>query len=152
MSTTSVDATQNITPNASEYKASTPTKGLSKTLGQEEFFKILAAQLSSQDPLNPQKDTEFIAQMAQFNTLEQTKAMQADIAGLRAEQQLAQASGLLGKTVQVINTDHTAVWGAVTAVQMKEGTPKVEVNGKLYDANQVVSIVNQNTTRQLLNN
>jgi flagellar hook assembly protein FlgD len=55
-----------------------------RTLGQDDFFKLIAAQFSYQDPLNPQKDTDFIAQMAQFNTLDQTRLMQSDIAGLRA--------------------------------------------------------------------
>src|SRR5688500_11321181 len=65
-----------------------------QTLGQEEFIKILVAQLTSQDPLNPQKDTEFIGQMAQFSALESTKSMQSEIQTLRA-------NSLLGHTVEV---------------------------------------------------
>ena len=44
-------------------------------LGKDEFMKILITQLTHQDPTEPMKDTEFIAQMAQFSTLEQITNM-----------------------------------------------------------------------------
>ena len=45
--------------------------GAEKTLGQEDFLTILITQLSNQDPTQPMKDTEFIAQMAQFSSVQQ---------------------------------------------------------------------------------
>ena len=50
-----------------------------QTLGQNDFLKLLVTQMTSQDPLNPQKDTDFIAQMAQFSSLEQSKTMASDV-------------------------------------------------------------------------
>jgi flagellar basal-body rod modification protein FlgD len=72
-----------------------------QTLGQEDFLNLLVAQMSQQDPMNPQKDNEFIAQMAQFSALEQSKTMQQDMAALRA-------STLLVSTVTV--TDEETGW------------------------------------------
>lgn len=47
----------------------------SKSLGKDEFLKILMTQLQNQDPMNPMEDKEFIAQMAQFTSLEQMTNM-----------------------------------------------------------------------------
>ena len=104
-----------------------------RTLGQQDFLKLLVAQMTSQDPLNPQSDTEFIAQMAQFSSLEQSKAMQIDMSKL-------QASNMLGKNVELQGDDEVITQGAVTAVQIEAGTPMLVVNGQLYDLSQVLTI------------
>jgi len=111
-----------------------------QTLGQADFLKLLVAQLTSQDPLNPQKDTEFIAQMAQFSALEQAKSMQADIAGLRLDQEFLQANSLLGRVVELQTGQDTPISGTVSAVQVEAGTPKLVVNGQVYELSQVLSI------------
>ena len=56
-----------------------------KTLGQDDFLKLLAKQFQTQDPMKPMEDTAFIAQMAQFSSLEQSKTMATDMAALRSE-------------------------------------------------------------------
>ena len=55
-------------------------KAPSNNLGKDEFLKILMVQLQNQDPLNPMEDKEFIAQMAQFSTLEQITNMSSNFA------------------------------------------------------------------------
>ena len=67
----------------------------SKVLTQNDFLKLLVAQMTQQDPLNPKTDLEMIPQMVSFSELEQSKSMQNDIALLRTEQQLLQANSLL---------------------------------------------------------
>jgi flagellar basal-body rod modification protein FlgD len=110
-----------------------------KTLSQDDFLKLLVAQMTSQDPLNPKSDIDMIPQMVSFNELEQSKSMQTDIQNLRAEQQVLQANSLLGRTVDVQDADQK-VTGQVTAVQMEEGTPKLLVNGHPYDLSSLLSI------------
>ncbi|MCC7034578.1 MAG: hypothetical protein IT179_17290 [Acidobacteria bacterium] len=48
-------------------------------LGQDAFMKLLLTQLQHQDPTQPQADGEFLAQLAQFSTLEQLQAMNAKL-------------------------------------------------------------------------
>ncbi len=72
-------------------------------LGKDAFLKILMAQLQNQDPTNPMKDTEFIAQMAQFSSLEQmanlTKAFE-NFAQVQEQSQMIEYSNFVGKEVK----------------------------------------------------
>ena len=112
----------------------------SKVLTQNDFLKLLVAQMTQQDPLNPKTDLEMIPQMVSFSELEQSKSMQNDIALLRTEQQLLQANSLLGRTVELQDESRAGVTGQVTAVQMEEGMPKLVVNGRYYDLSSLLSI------------
>ena len=69
------------------------TRGSSE-LGKEEFLKLLVCQMQNQDPLNPQSDQEFIAQLAQFSSLEQ-------MTNLNSTMSNTSAYGLVGKEVIV---------------------------------------------------
>jgi flagellar basal-body rod modification protein FlgD len=111
-----------------------------KQLGQNDFLRLLLTKLTSQDPLNPEKDSDFIAQMAQFSSLEQSKAMQKDMSALRLEQQLMQASSLIGQTVQLQVDDQTATSGVVSSVRIEEGSPRLVVNGSPFTLSQVLTI------------
>ncbi|MFB4162670.1 flagellar hook assembly protein FlgD [Alteribacillus sp. JSM 102045] len=74
----------------------------SNILGKDDFLKILMAQLQNQDPLNPMEDKEFVAQMAQFSSLEQMTNMTSAIDKfVKAHESgsLVQHSELIGKNV-----------------------------------------------------
>lgn len=101
-------------------------------LGQEEFIKILVTQMRSQDPLNPQKDTEFIGQMAQFSGLESTKAMQAEIQSLRA-------NSLIGHTVEIDDGEGNVV-GEVSSIDKIQGELKIIVGGVPYSMSDVIRV------------
>ncbi|HEY0456682.1 MAG TPA: flagellar hook capping FlgD N-terminal domain-containing protein [Verrucomicrobiae bacterium] len=111
-----------------------------QTLNQDDFLKLVVAQMTSQDPLNPQKDTEFIAQMAQFTSLEQTKTMSSNLAQMRSQQEFLQASATLGRNVTLQDRNGNVTTGVVTAIDVNAGTPQIVVNGQPHDMTDVVSI------------
>ena len=107
-------------------------------LGKDEFLKILITQLTNQDPTEPMKDREFIAQMAQFSTLEQMTNLSTEFERLGALLQGGQAVSVLGKTVDVALGNGT-VTGTVEEVTGGE-YPQVLVNGQYYDYGNVQRI------------
>ncbi len=113
----------------------------SSTLSQADFLKLLVAQMSSQDPMNPESNTDFAAQMAQFSALQTSQSTQTDIANLYANQQLQQANELIGRVVTLQNADgKTTTSGTVSSVQVNSGTPQLIINGASYDLSQVLAI------------
>lgn len=95
-------------------------------ISQEDFLKILLTQLNYQDPLKPLDNQEFLAQMAQFSSLEQTRQLNDRIDTLLSIQSSSQSIGLLGKTVD-ITTEAGAVTGEVTTLTFKDGQPMMTV-------------------------
>jgi flagellar basal-body rod modification protein FlgD len=111
-----------------------------QTLNQQDFLNLLVAQLSSQDPLNPISNTDFVAQMAQFSNLQTSQGIEAGVSNLTAQQQFLQANSLLGENVALQTSSGTAAQGVVTSVQMQAGTPQIVVNGQTYGLSQVVAV------------
>jgi len=109
-----------------------------QNLGKDDFLKLLITQLSYQDPTAPMQDKEFIAQMAQFSSLEQMTNMAGDFAKLTAMLSGSEASQSLGKNVEVLEGDNV-VQGTVKAVTRGE-MPMVLVNGSYYNWNQVKKV------------
>jgi flagellar basal-body rod modification protein FlgD len=103
----------------------------SNELGKDDFLKILIAQLTNQDPTEPMEDREFIAQMAQFSTLEQMTNLSAQFERLGGLLQSGQAVSLLGKIVDIFVGD-SIVTGEVDEVTGGE-FPQVLVNNVYYD-------------------
>lgn len=89
------------------------------TLGKDDFMKLLIAQLQNQDPTNPMKDNEFIAQMAQFSALEQTmnltKAFEK-FAESQNQSQLIQYNSFVGKEIK---------WHKVAEEPDEDGKPVI---------------------------
>ena len=105
------------------YGADTASKN--DVLGKDAFLKLLVTQLQNQDPLNPLDDKEFIAQLAQINTvtgiqqLNQTmQSMSSQFTGM----QMLQGTSMIGRTVLTEgNTLGTAADGTHTAAFDLEG-------------------------------
>jgi flagellar basal-body rod modification protein FlgD len=108
------------------------------SLGKDDFLKILITQLTHQDPTQPLEDKEFVAQMAQFSTLEQIMSVGEEISKVTGLINRSQALALLGRTVKIVE-DGGTVTGAVTEVTGGD-SPRILVNGNYYDLTHVETV------------
>jgi flagellar basal-body rod modification protein FlgD len=124
----SVSATSNVA-------ATDQSPNPSQTLGQAQFLQLLVTQMTQQDPLNPQSDTAFAAQLAQFSALQESTSMAGNMANL-------QANGLLGQTVTVASATNTSqrTTGVVSGIDISSGTPEIVINNQPFNLSQIVSV------------
>lgn len=106
---TDITATGTSQAALEQYSTDNQETEKSNELGKNEFMKLLVAQMNNQNPLEPQDNTEFIAQLAQFSTVEGIENMNSSMddmsAGLKSSQAL-QASSLVGQQVVVPGHDY----------------------------------------------
>jgi flagellar basal-body rod modification protein FlgD len=125
--------------------AGTQTSGVSQAaLGQDDFIKILLTQLTYQDPMKPLDNQEFIAQMAQFSALEQSRQLNEKIDALLNAQAASQSFGLLGKTVayagNVGGGGISPDW-KVTQVSFRDGQPLLTLTHNINTKNIVTDVL-----------
>ncbi len=95
-------------------------------VSQDEFLRILLTQLTLQDPLKPLDNQEFLAQLAQFTSLEQQRQTTQQLETSVAIAASNQAVSLVGRTVDVAAADGPTS-GQVTAVLFQNGQPALTV-------------------------
>ncbi|MDR9753426.1 flagellar hook assembly protein FlgD [Pseudomonas sp. SZMC_28357] len=128
--------------------SATSTATGSQTLGKDSFLKLLVTQLNNQNPLDPQDNGEFVAQLAQFSSLEGITTLNDSVKNISdafGSSQALQASSLVGRSV-IIKTDKTVVDTSKTmdgtVVVPESGDPlTVTINVKDADGKAVRSIV-----------
>lgn len=121
-----------------ETYRSLSTREEKSMLGQDDFLKILIAQLRHQDPLQPMQDREFIAQMTAFSTLEQILKLNQSFGEVRAML-------MIGKTVFYTKLDQDGRlaegYGIVQAVAYKNGKTNLLLdNGETIDVSSVTRV------------
>lgn len=117
--------------NAIQFTETTAAaKTRTQDLGRDQFLLLLTTQLKHQDPLEPMKDREFVAQLAQFNALEQMILLNRSFESFLTGNQIAQAGSLIGRTVTGVSVEGETVSGEVEKVAAEEKNVYLIVDGQ----------------------
>ena len=134
ISTTSQQTLDSLLKKLGATPAATTSTTPHKTqLDQSDFLKLMTAQLSNQDPFQPQSNDQMIAQMAQFSTVSGITQLNSTLSSIStqiSENRIATAANFIGKTVLVpgniaMPDDTGAISGAIdlpsdaTSVQLQ---------------------------------
>jgi len=70
------------------------------SLGYDNFLKLLLTQMKNQDPTEPMKSTDYMAQLAQFSQVEQSVQTNSKLDSLLSSYSLSQADSVIGRTIE----------------------------------------------------
>ena len=135
-----------VTYNSEAYAATQTTKATNQDLGKDAFLQLLVTQLRYQDPLEPQDNSQFIAQLAQFSALEQMTNVSSGVEDLSkvvgnidTSVLVGQLSSMIGRKIDWVEEINSAdadgnpvttpkqMTGTVDGVTIAEGVPRVVV-------------------------
>jgi len=129
--------------NPTSSATATATAGLNLN----DLLRVLLTELTNQDPLKPVDNTAFMAQIAQFASLDSTQQMSSNIQQLVGLQAITQTVGLIGRTVSAFTDSGSAISGQVTALALSNGVPLLTITGSDGVANTNISLGNVQTVR-----
>ncbi len=115
-------ATPASTPGATTPGAAASTEYPNGILNQNDFLKLMIAQLQAQNPLEPGNSNEYVNELAQFTQVEQTT-------NLASASELSGAVQLIGRSVSYDNASGEAATGTVQSVQSSSAGTTVTVEG-----------------------
>jgi flagellar basal-body rod modification protein FlgD len=110
-------------------------------LKPEDFIKMMITQLQNQDPMEPAKNQEILAQMSQIGQLQSATTLQSSFQSIAMQSQIGSAAGLIGKSVEGLDTNNDPVDGVVSSVKVEKDGVSLELdNGKTLSLDHVTSI------------
>jgi len=114
------------------------TEAFNAALGQQQFLELFVTQLQYQDPLEPVEQQDFLAQLAQFSTVEGLENLNTKFDDLLQLELVASGTEVLG---QEITTDDNLT-GIAQAIRQEDGQVLVDVDGTLVPLSGIVTVRN----------
>lgn len=128
-------------------------KKISNKMSQkDEFLRILVTQLKNQNPLEPIKDKEFIAQMAQLSSVEKLEQLNSNMTKIGDATNNTSLFNLIGKKVSFINNRGQEDTGIVDGINLKKGKGFISVNGKEMNLENITKIQQLDKSNKITNN
>lgn len=94
----------------------------------EQFVKILVTELTNQDPFKPNDSAQVLEQLSSLRSIESDMNLQDQLTNLVTQNQIAQASGLIGRQVQGLDAANNRIAGTVTSVRVSDGVAILELD------------------------
>ncbi|MGH7959520.1 MAG: flagellar hook capping FlgD N-terminal domain-containing protein [Opitutaceae bacterium] len=110
------------------------------SLDANDFMKLLSVQMQNQDPMKPMDNNEHMAQVAQMGSMQSIAQMTLSVAQMNAGQTLVLANSYLGQQVSLTDRGGNVITGQVTAVDGREATPQIMVDGTFYPLSAVTRV------------
>ncbi|QWZ08493.1 hypothetical protein KRR39_01055 [Nocardioides panacis] len=131
----SVSSTEGVGTSYFGTPATTQTSGTGSTgtsttdVNKDMFLKLMVAQLKNQDPMNPTDSSQFLAQTAQFTSLEKLDSVAQQTGQALTAQMAFGASSLVGRSVTYSDADGVETAGKVDSVRFTATGPVLGVGG-----------------------
>jgi flagellar basal-body rod modification protein FlgD len=109
-------------------RAPAQIKSASKDLKSQDFINMMIAQLQNQDPLEPAKNQDILAQMSQIGQLQSNTQLQDTLKGLAIQSQLGSAGGMIGKMVEGLDNNKNKITGLVNSVRVESDKVFLELD------------------------
>ncbi|NPV92047.1 MAG: hypothetical protein HPY50_14870 [Firmicutes bacterium] len=139
--------TTSVAPTTNQNQSSdTSSRIVAKSLGKDDFLKLMIEQMKAQNPLEPMSDTDSIAQLANFSSLEQMQNMNNNLQTLIAtftmnmqDSSVGYAVSLIGKEVGFYDGT-TTQWGKVDSIKIMDGNPMLVVGDWLLGLDRIFEV------------
>ena len=109
-------------------------------LGKDAFMKMLLVQIRNQNPLDPMGNTEFIAQLAQFSSLEAMQNLQKTMTEQAAVSNLSAGAALIGREIKIYGPDGDDLFGTVDGIEQIDGKVFLRVGETLVKMSEVLEV------------
>jgi len=129
-------------------KSSETSEGVDQELDRDAFLQLLVMEMQYQDPLNPVDNTDMIAQLAQFSSLEQMESLNdsfTELSGNVDQLNYISAAVLLGREIIGIDTNGETVEGVVQGIHMDGSIVYLAVDDHLVSMAGVIGILEEST-------
>lgn len=111
------------------------------SLDRDAFLKLLITEMRNQDPMKPMEDKDFIAQLAQFSSLEQMQKMNTGFDLFAKSSSANQSFAMIGKSVDYLDAESgTSVSGKVNSVSFLDGFPVLNVGTAQVEIGNVIKV------------
>src|SRR5262245_41165382 len=127
-SSSSVDSSRGTTTMATAPISPASGTASLANLQLQDLLKVLLTELTHQDPFEPVDNKDFMAQIAQFASLDTTQQLNQNVSQLLTLQAINESVGLIGRKVSAVTNDGVTITGIVSALTLSNGLPRLTIH------------------------